>query len=468
MPKRIVFGFAVAACILVHSGNAGGSIRSNSNIENLLPGDTLRYTVDGSTPDRTSPFVVYGNSLVTISATTTFKARLYRPGYQASVVQSRLVYVAGTSYYGVVNGWNLVSVPLTVGDRRKGSIFTTAAGYAYEFNAVLGYVRKDTLLNGVGYMLKFNSQQTIAIGGVQRTLDTIIVQPDWNVIGALSVPLSIAAVQQIPQGIIQSPFYGYNGTYQITDSLRPAKGYWVRAGSAGMLILSTVSPLDKEASPLSSVTERAGTITISDLSGAQQTLYFSSESLEKKDLDYFELPPPPPAGIFDARFETNRILECVKKGGGIKEVPIRASYAQYPLTMTWEMKDQSIAAALIIGNKEVRLKSNGSITITDPKAAIVLRLGGQLSRPTEFVLDQNYPNPWNPTTTIRYGLPRSSFVTLTIFNTLGQQVAQPVNEQLQAGYHEVEFRGDGLASGVYFYRLDVGNFSSAKKFILLK
>ena len=88
--------------------------------------------------------------------------------------------------------------------------------------------------------------------------------------------------------------------------------------------------------------------------------------------------------------------------------------------------------------------------------------------PQAFVLSQNYPNPFNPSSTIRYGLPHSAFVTLTIYNVLGQQVAELVNEQQQAGYHNAEFHGDGLASGVYFYRLQAGDFVASKKLILLK
>lgn len=89
-------------------------------------------------------------------------------------------------------------------------------------------------------------------------------------------------------------------------------------------------------------------------------------------------------------------------------------------------------------------------------------------RPEEFSLNQNYPNPFNPSTTIRYSLPQATFVTLTVYNTLGQQVARIVNEQQQAGYHDVVFRGDALAGGVYFYRLDAGEYASVKKLLLLK
>jgi hypothetical protein len=90
------------------------------------------------------------------------------------------------------------------------------------------------------------------------------------------------------------------------------------------------------------------------------------------------------------------------------------------------------------------------------------------SRPSEFSLSQNYPNPFNPTTTIRYGLPNRSHATLTVYNTLGQQVARVVDGDMEAGYHEVKFDGSGLASGVYLYRLKAGNFIQARKLLLLK
>jgi hypothetical protein len=90
------------------------------------------------------------------------------------------------------------------------------------------------------------------------------------------------------------------------------------------------------------------------------------------------------------------------------------------------------------------------------------------SHPEEFSLHQNYPNPFNPSTTIRYGLPRASQVTLTVYNALGQQVARLVNEQQPAGYHDAVFNANELASGVYFYKLQAGDFVQTKKLLLLK
>ena len=85
-----------------------------------------------------------------------------------------------------------------------------------------------------------------------------------------------------------------------------------------------------------------------------------------------------------------------------------------------------------------------------------------------YVLDQNYPNPFNPVTTIIYEIPKISLVSLKIFDLLGREVATLVNEEKPAGRYKVEFNGDRLSSGLYFYKLQSENYTSVKKMILLK
>lgn len=88
--------------------------------------------------------------------------------------------------------------------------------------------------------------------------------------------------------------------------------------------------------------------------------------------------------------------------------------------------------------------------------------------PSNYQLSQNYPNPFNPSTTISYAIPTRSIVTLSVFNTLGQKVAELVNSEKEAGSYEVTFDASGLASGVYLYRLQAGNFVQAKKLVVMK
>jgi Secretion system C-terminal sorting domain len=88
--------------------------------------------------------------------------------------------------------------------------------------------------------------------------------------------------------------------------------------------------------------------------------------------------------------------------------------------------------------------------------------------PKDFVLHQNYPNPFNPSTTIKYAVPKTSLVSLKIYDLTGQEVAVLVNEVKEAGTHELNFDASNLASGVYFYIMIAGDFSSVKKMNLLK
>ena len=86
----------------------------------------------------------------------------------------------------------------------------------------------------------------------------------------------------------------------------------------------------------------------------------------------------------------------------------------------------------------------------------------------DYSLEQNYPNPFNPTTTIKYQIPRAGNVTLLVYNILGEKVQTLVNGYQNKGTYRINFNGAGLASGVYIYRLQSGNYSSIKKMMLLK
>ncbi len=100
----------------------------------------------------------------------------------------------------------------------------------------------------------------------------------------------------------------------------------------------------------------------------------------------------------------------------------------------------------------------------------VTDVNGEISNsvPTGFALMQNYPNPFNPSTVISYQLPVGSHTTLKVYNVLGKEIVTLVDEEKPAGIYEVELNAEGLSSGVYFYKLQAGNYISVKKMILLK
>ena len=85
-----------------------------------------------------------------------------------------------------------------------------------------------------------------------------------------------------------------------------------------------------------------------------------------------------------------------------------------------------------------------------------------------YELFQNYPNPFNPSTTINFAIPTTGLVTLKIYDVVGKEVATLVNEVRNAGNHSIKYNASGLSSGVYFYRLQTGDFVDTKKMFLLK
>ena len=88
--------------------------------------------------------------------------------------------------------------------------------------------------------------------------------------------------------------------------------------------------------------------------------------------------------------------------------------------------------------------------------------------PDNFYLKQNFPNPFNPVTKISFGILKSGFVNLKVYDALGREVSDLVNENLKTGNYEVTFRGDNLASGMYFYKLSVNDFVETKRMMLIK
>jgi hypothetical protein len=86
----------------------------------------------------------------------------------------------------------------------------------------------------------------------------------------------------------------------------------------------------------------------------------------------------------------------------------------------------------------------------------------------KFNLEQNYHNPYNPTTKIKYQNPKLGFITLKVYDVLGNEISALVNEEKSIGTHTIEFNATRLPSGIYFYKLQAGSFVKTKKMVLMK
>ena len=88
--------------------------------------------------------------------------------------------------------------------------------------------------------------------------------------------------------------------------------------------------------------------------------------------------------------------------------------------------------------------------------------------PIGYSLHQNYPNPFNPVTEISFNLAKSSFVSLEIYNSLGQKVVTLINNKMNIGNHKIMFNASDLSSGIYYYKIQAGEFQAVKKMLLLQ
>jgi hypothetical protein len=92
----------------------------------------------------------------------------------------------------------------------------------------------------------------------------------------------------------------------------------------------------------------------------------------------------------------------------------------------------------------------------------------QTTIPLVYSLEQNYPNPFNPSTSIRFNIPKQSNAKLVVYDVVGREVAVLVSEMKKPGTYEAIFNAENYASGVYFYRLEAGDFTDVKKMVLIK
>ena len=307
------------------------------------------YHVDSVIVDGLSQTAMLSDTLYNVTANHTIRVTFALPSINVAM--------------NIIPTWNLVSLPVKVVNDTVSKLFPTRTSNAFSYNGS-GYVIKNQMSLGTGYWLKFASATNDTLIGLPLFSDTIAVAEGWNLIGSISSPLEVSSITSNPPGMVTSQFFGYNGSYKISDTIYPGKGYWIKVNQPGTLILS----IGNNASLAKNVT--AGRIRIEPTK---------------------EQPPAAP--------------------------------------------DVNEATSII---------------------------------PKTFALEQNYPNPFNPVTTILYDLPKPSYVTLRVYNILGQEVITLVNETEDAGYKSVSFDGNNLPGGLYFIRLNAGTFSDVKKMMLIK
>jgi len=426
------------------AGVAALILCSNPTLTPMEVRDAMRYTASQSS----NPDNLYGWGIL-----NALNAINYFPIPDSTTFQLTVQIYAG---------WNVVSIP---GNHPDGNTVDNWWPYrdtlANVFRYNNGYQVADTLTPGVGYWLRhppwvYNTCDEWPCGGIISVPhDPINANSGWNIIGGYEDTVSVGALYTTPPGLITGTIFEYSGGYNPATQIVPGYGYWVRMSAAGLIGGLSAPPLGKgSAQVVNKFQEDWGKIIITDNAGISYTLYAVKGEV---DLNQYELPPLPPAGMFDIRYSSGRIAENINSSMNSLVYPITVSVEG----MDIRLQDES--------GKDINenVKSGDQITISN-KQIQKLMVSGELI-PDVYALEQNYPNPFNPSTVIEFSLPEDvAKVSLTIYDILGQRITQLVNTSLKAGKYSYQWNAGTVSTGMYIYELRTDNFVSVKKMILLK
>jgi hypothetical protein len=363
----------------------------------------------------------------------------------------------------IANGWNMVSAPGTNPDGMGVTDWWPGlTGTVWGFDGTV-YVGASTTTPGIGYWMKHVGATTYEYPAIEIVShDPIPEHTNWNIIGVYENNVVTSGITTDPPNQRTGIVWGFNGTVYVNMSsgtLEPGYGYWIKLLSTCDIIIPE-PPLAKGRGEVADYfKEDWGRITMTDAAGISYTLYAVKGEV---DLDQYEMPPMPPPGSFDIRFNSGRIAEDINSS----MQTIDMSGITYPLTVRVEGMDirlQDATGKAINQN----LKSGEDIVISDATIN-KLMVSGELI-PTVYSLEQNYPNPFNPSTVIEFSLPEDvSNVKLSIYNVLGEKVAELVNTALDAGRYSYQWNAGNVATGMYIYELRTDKFISSKKMMILK
>lgn len=371
-------------------------------------------------------------------------------------------------------GWQLISIPMSAKDSTIQALFPGAdpkALYSYD-----GSYRPDSVITtGTGYWLRIDQQTEVNIEG--KPLENIMVplRAGWNLIGApIDTVRGLVAIEDPNKIIIDGTFQYFTGAYQTAVQLTPGIGYYVRATEPGTIIIGNKNKPKR--------LEKSGTgaITANEVIGNFDQLTFGTGKVSQKlfingelsggwKKQNFSMPPVPPRPILDVRFDGDYRLceqDSVHINLKAEEFPVSVELETNQYAQSYQLKlfrKGEKTEFLTLDNKKVSYIDNPVDYMTiSPMTATPQQV------PDQVELKPSYPNPFNPSTTIRYAIPKAYKVTLEVYDLLGQKVATLVDKQQAAGSYKIPFNASDLSSGLYFIQIRAGSYQEVQKITLVK
>jgi len=337
---------------------------------------------------------------------------------------------------------------------------------AYTFDYT--YKEANILSPATGSWVKARNGKTLDLRGPGLEADSMQLSQGWNLIGSLADTASV----RDPNGILNAtPIYLFDSEdrkYNDVKELHPSKGHWIYATDQGKVYVSIMdsgSSSAKQSAEQQKKEQKFDRITFSNSGTSKEFLY--ARNLNKQEEKAHYLPPKSPKPSLDVR---------TSAGYGIgqgKLTSLELTSNEYPVQVTINSENkgkfgyqlivqdgENITKLPLLVDQSQEIKRNhGEISLKQvPKEELI----------TENDLAPNYPNPFNPTTTIRYEVSQTANVRMVVYNVLGRRVRTLIDQEKQPGAYTVRFDGSNLASGIYYLRLKIGDFTELQKMTLIK
>ncbi|MDZ7757115.1 invasin domain 3-containing protein [Rhodohalobacter sp.] len=368
--------------------------------------------------------------------------------------------------------WQLVSIPLL----EETSEMELATIYSFSDR----YDLNTFFEPGKGYWVKTKTFDEERLPASGPGLDSLSIQLNagWNLIGSLSIPAPVSAISDPDEILTETPVYLYrDSNYQVTNEIVPNFGHWIYARESGSVTITVKNTppvagmelADSKMQSYDSSTIDSEMAKIEFRHGDYSAEIFASQSyLSENEQLRFLLPPVSPDPKLDVRVNNRSSLinsEPSQLQITTKQYPIEIKLegpdenSDYAYRLHAEKEGKSRTIDLIPGNTEILDQEYESIEIEMIHADEAV---------TENELMPNYPNPFNPTTTIQYQLREQTHVMIEVYDVIGRRIQLLANETQLSGQHRVNFDGTNLSSGLYFIRFQAGDVVDIRKMTLIK
>jgi len=385
----------------------------------------------------------------------------------------------------IQEGWNFLSLPVSAVNTRYNVLYPNVINKPIFFTPST-YQQDEILRVGIGYFMKYSStidktfagtfinEISTARGNAPRVYPGAAGRGGWNSVGAISVPVSVNNIEfesfngQTPDLDYTLEYgvwrYVTDRGYEEVSTILPGLGYWIKVNANGYYNLKqdNLKVIGASNNNRTDVYANSTKIEIKDNSTNKGELFLANGNVS---IERYELPPVPPTDVFDVRFRNNYKVdnnnETVINLQGVEyPVSISANYPQTDLTFSDALTGEVYGTIARGTADNIIIRSSASNAIVVNKTEEVT---------TEFGLEV-YPNPVqeNGLLNIAYTVANDEMVNISLYDAIGNKVAEILNANIQAGTHTINFDVNNVAVGNYIVRIEAGSNVMTQKVNVIK